>query len=230
MKKIGLVVAVEIESLLQKYGKPSKEEFIGKNRVYIYEINNNNLYVIVSGSGEVRAGAATQILITKYQVDLIVNFGVVGSLSKKLNTGDTCLVNSIVHYDFDTSDADKGMTQGRYKEYQSIYLETSKELLKNCEFLKLPVVTCASGDKFVSKILDKLCLKRKFKADICDMESAGIVLVCDRNEVPCVFIKTVADSLFGGSKSFHKSKKSSSELCVTILDVFLGNFVNKKTN
>ena len=48
----------------------------------------------------------TQFLISKFDVDLIVNFGVVGGLTPEMELAKTCIVESVIHYDFDTSEAD----------------------------------------------------------------------------------------------------------------------------
>ena len=56
-----------------------------------------------------------------------------------------------------------------------------------------------------------------FDADICEMEAAGIVLTCDRNKVPCLMIKMVADGITGGAEEYHKESLNAAKKC---LDVF----------
>lgn len=221
--KIGLIVAVEIDSFFDKYGVHSSEELVGQYEVLKYKIKNNEVFVVNSGTGEISASATTQLLITKYNVDVILNYGVVGSLNEKYNTGDTCLVESVVHYDFDISEVDLEYQVGMHEEYSSVYINTSKELLDRYNYLNLPKVICASGDKFISDINKKRELNKSFNADICDMESAGIVLTCDKNNIPCILIKTVADSIKDSGKEYYEKKKSSSDICIEILDDILSN-------
>ena len=221
--KLGLIVAVEMESFLNKYGETRDIDVFGDFEVFKYNINKHEIYVINSGVGEISAASSTQLLISKYDVDIIVNYGIVGSLNEKYSTGDTCLVKSVVHYDFDLSGVDKEYIKGRYSNYPSIYINTSCELLEKYNYLKLPCVICASGDKFISDINKKRELNKSFNADICDMESAGIILTCDKNNIPCILIKCVADSINDGGKEYYEKKKSSSDICIKILDDILSN-------
>ena len=50
------------------------------------------------------------------------------------------------------------------------------------------------------------------------MESAGIVLTCNRNEIPCILIKIVSDSISGGYEEFLETKDTAAVMCLDILD------------
>ena len=68
-------------------------------------------------------------LISLFDVDLIVNYGVVGALTEELKVTNICLVEKVIHYDMDTSAADH-CEVGRYLEYQDIYLPTTKKYVQ----------------------------------------------------------------------------------------------------
>jgi adenosylhomocysteine nucleosidase len=225
MKNIGMIVAVEIEAVLNKYGMPIKKlEFIGYS-VYQYQLGENNLFVIHSGAGEIAAAMATQFLISQFRVNIIVNFGVVGGLTPEMALSRTCIVESVVHYDFDTSEAD-GCGVGRYLDYPSIYIPTTKEFVdKALEFEPLlKKVICASGDKFIAEKEKKEELHNSFNADICEMEAAGIVLTCNKNKIPCLLIKTVSDSIAGGVNEFKNAVNESARICMEVMSKILNNF------
>lgn len=215
MKNIGMIVAVEIEAVLNKYGVPIKKlEFTGYS-VCQYKLGENNLFVIHSGAGEIAAAMTTQFLISQFRVDIIVNFGVVGGLTNEMSLERTCIVESVVHYDFDTSEAD-GCNIGRYMEYPSVYIPTTKEIVDKVierePFLRK--VICASGDKFIARKEKREELHDIFNADICEMEAAGIVLTCNKNKIPCLLIKTVSDSVTGGVSEFRKAVNESARICI----------------
>lgn len=223
MKNIGMIVAVEIEAVLNKYGKPTELEYPGF-KIYQYEIEDKNLYVIHSGAGEIAAAMATQFLISQLQVEFIVNFGVVGGLTEEMSLARTCIVESVVHYDFDTTDADDTEI-GRYLEYPTVYIPTTKEILEKAIKIEsdLKPVICASADKFVGSEEKKRDLHNRFKADICEMEAAGIVLTCNRNKVPCLLIKTVSDSISGGAAEFFSAVNESARVCMEITHKIISN-------
>lgn len=215
---IGMIVAVEIDAVLNKYANIKKIES-SPYEIWQLDMGNSQVYVLKSGAGEIFASASTQYLILKYNVKAIINFGIVGALVEDLKKENLCLIKNIVHYDYDISQVDK-VNIGRYLEYPNEYLEADQELIniaKEC-YPDLKLVTCASADKFVADETKKQQLHSQFGAEICEMESAGILLTCDRNKVPCLFIKAIADTLFGGANEYWKNLKKSSEIALDIVD------------
>jgi len=220
MKKIGMIVAVEIQSILDKYGaRLIIEKDVVGYKVLEYQTEQYQLIVVNCGAGEIAAASGTQFLISEYRVDLVVNFGVVGGLTEVMSTTKVCIVESVVHYDFDTSLVDN-VEVGRYLQYPDIYIPTTPELVEKAITLypQLVPVVCASGDKFIVDADTKRQLNKQFAADICEMEAAGIVLTCNRNKIPCVLIKIVSDSIYGGYEEFVKTKDMVAEMCLEIVD------------
>ena len=212
--KIGLLVACEQKSVFEKYGKALKEETRGGFKVYSFKNKDYTLLVINSG-----IGAATQVLIDVYDVEIVVNFGVVGALTDEMSITEACVIEKIVHYDFDLSGLDP-VKKGQYPGFQDEFLLTDTILINKaleiCPTLKK--VTCASADKFVAGKDVKQKLSAEFSADICEMESAAIFLTCHRNNVPCLFIKSVSDSLTGDGKEFYQEYLHAAANCLEITD------------
>lgn len=90
MKNIGMIVAVEIEAVLNEFGTPIQELKFAGYSVYQYKLGKHNLFAIHSGAGEIAAAMTTQFLISKFNVDLIVNFGVVGGLTYEISKNMYC--------------------------------------------------------------------------------------------------------------------------------------------
>ena len=219
MKKIGMIVAVEIDAVLQKYGSCLVEKEEAGYKVWEYQTEKYNLIIVNCGAGEIAAAAATQYLICGYNVDLIVNFGVVGGLTEAMSKTKMCVVEKVVHYDFDISLVDN-VEIGRYLEYSDIYIPTTQKLIKRAldMYPELHSVVCASGDKFVAETDKKIELNKMYNADICEMEAAGIVLTCNRNKVPCLLIKIVSDGITGGAEEFWKTKNEVATMCLEIVN------------
>lgn len=220
--KIGVVVAVEIGAVLSKYGEPSDTAVYQGFTVREYRSDSFNMYVVDSGAGEISAAMSTQLLIDRFGVDMILNFGAVGALSEEMKTSELCVVKSVIHYDFDTTGW-LNLERGQYPGKSSAYLETSPELVKKVLEIKpelIPAV-CASADKFVDSPADKTLLRENYGADICEMESAGVVLTCQRNDIPCLLIKAISDSLIGGGKEFMQELERVSVTCFDVVDKLL---------
>lgn len=218
-KKIGVVVAVEIDAVLSKYGESGEVIKTRGYTVHTYENEAFVMYVLDSGAGEIAAAAGTQYLISEFGVDMILNFGAVGALTKEMATAELCAVEKVIHYDFDTTDWN-GLPRGQYPGQPSPYIPTDAELLDKAVEIcpTLLKVVCASGDKFVDAAEKKAELHETYGADICEMESAGILLTCIRNGVPCLMIKAVSDSLTGGAKEFMTELRRVSEICFDVVD------------
>lgn len=217
MKKIGMVVAVEMEALLSRYGEPRERINSFGFPVLVYGFEGYELYVLNSGAGEIASSAGTQVLISVFGVDMIVNYGVVGGLTAEMEKTSTCVVESVVHYDFDTHEWDN-CVPGQYIMYPSPFIPTTAELVQKAKAVmpELKGVVCASGDKFVGSAEAKRELNARFGAEICEMEAAGIVLTCNRCGVPCLLIKTVSDSLTGGAEEFSQELERASGICLEI--------------
>ncbi|MBR0477575.1 MAG: hypothetical protein IJJ24_00595 [Solobacterium sp.] len=222
MIKAGMVVAVEIAALERKYGTPHEIREHKGFRAMIFHTEHFDLYVVHSGAGEIAAAAATQYLISEFDVDVVVNFGVVGGLTDDMAISRACIVERIVHYDFDCSFID-GTEPGRYLNYPSRFIPVNKELFDKARknHPDLRPVTCASGDKFVEGFAAKNALHEQFEADICEMECAGIVITADRSGIPSLFIKMVSDSVSGGADEYTKALDETSSACLDILDEIL---------
>lgn len=221
MKKIGMVVAIEreIRAVLQKFGEPKDEKMYGQISVRTYEKGDAVLYVAHSGIAEIAAAAATQLLISLYNVELLLNCGVVGGLTEEMGTAKTTVVKSVVHYDYDSSDIDP-VVPGQYLELPSVYIPTDEALVEKAVtlFPELRAVICASADKFVNSKEAKQELHAKYGAEVCDMESAGIALTCHRNGVPTLMLKTVADAIEGGADGFEKACVETANICMGIAE------------
>ena len=218
--KIGLLVAMaeEITPFLEKSGEPLDVIEVKGYKTLVYRVGDNILYVIGSGVGENAASATVQYLITAFGVEMIVNFGVVGGLTDRMKLQAVCVVEKAVHYDFDASPFLE-VSKGRYIQFPDIFIPASEELIEKALKIKqdiIPVV-CASADKFVADPEEKRRLYREFGADICDMETAGILLTCHRNEVPAILIKAVSDSVEGGAEEFSAMVEKAAAVCVDIV-------------
>lgn len=218
-KKIGMLVAVEVESVFARYGEPGKTEKHGGFEIYRYENESYELFVIHSGIGEIAAAAATGLLIDRYNVEMVVNFGVVGGLTEEMSRTKTCVVTRVVHYDFDLSGIDQ-VLPAQYPGYEDIYLPADAGLVERARRIcpELKSVTCASADKFVGNREDKERLHRLYGAEICEMESAAVLLTCRRNEVPCLMIKAVSDGLTEGGEEYFKAVEKCAALCLDVTD------------
>lgn len=217
--KIGLIVAIETESIFSYYGNIEKLASPAGFGAYYTKRGKNDIYIIHTGMGEIAAAAGVQYAASAFGVDMIVNFGVVGGLVPAMGRQKACVIKNVVHYKYDCSefmDLKKGQVDG----HDSVYLPTDEKLCRKALELcpELAAVTCCSGDKFVGTAEEKSQLNAEFGGSVCDMESAGIVLTAEANGLPCLLLKAVSDGLSGGAEEFYDALLSVSRSCLEITD------------
>lgn len=225
--RIGVVVAIEIDAVLERYGEALEDISLYGHHVRVYRCGEAELYILESGAGEIAAAAGTEFLISRFDVDMIVNFGVVGGLSEDMKVTKLCVVDKVIHYDFDTTGW-LNLERGQYPDQSERYPAATESLVDAAVSVlpELRRVICASADKFIDPPEQKAELHRLYGADICDMEAAGIVLTCRRSGVPCLLIKAVSDGLTGGGAEFltelHRVSKISFDALEKIIAAMYG--------
>ena len=218
-KKVGLLVAIETDSIFDYYPNLTRMDCPPGFQLFRCEKEQCEIYILRTGMGEVAAASGTQYLITKFNVELIVNFGVVGGLTPAMEKCRLCVVRRVVHYRYDCSeflDLEVGQVEG----LDSVFMPTDPELVQKALTLRpdLFPATCCSADKFVSKAKDKTEIHLLFEGDICDMEAAGILLTCNANGIPCLMLKAVSDGLSGGAEEFFVELYNASLECLQMTD------------
>lgn len=228
-ERIGLIAAIETDAVFSFYGSCERMEAPCGFELYRVEREDYELFILKSGMGEIKAAAGVQFLITGCSVGKIINFGVVGGLSSEMSLHKLCAVDRVVHYKYDCSEF-MDLQVGQVDGHDSIYLSTDETLLHMALVTDptLVTATCCSGDKFVATAEEKTYLRETFGGAICDMESAGIVLTCELNAVPCLLLKAVSDGLMDGAESFYNELLNASLKCLKTADEVIKALANRE--
>ena len=192
--KIGLMYAMpgEIESLLAQEGTHLLQTVAGVSFYHIRE----DVIACCGGVGKVNAAMATQLLITLYRPDLILNAGVAGCF-EEVPIGTLVLAEGFVQHDVDTSGV--GDPVGLVSTVKQITFPTSDFAAAKAAMDKvgLPYRTglVATGDWFAVPCQRTQWIADTFHPLLCEMEGCAVAQVCMRNGVKCMAIKSVSDCL-----------------------------------
>lgn len=212
----GVVMTIGIFTAMQKeaasFIQNVSPEKIGAFTVYRFKLGKHDAVLCLPPSiGEIAAAAACQMLISRFGVQMMLNFGVVGGLTEQMSQQKAVYVGSVCHYDMDTSQVDN-CPVGYYGCFDGINVPCDSDMLqKASSVLELPIVGCVSADKFVAEPQQKTQLYNQFGAEICDMESAAFAFTCKFNNVPYLSVKCIADTLFGGADEYEANSKLASQ-------------------
>ena len=217
--KIGIVIAVsrELKSFLESEYVVETVE-IDYRTVYKTRVNNNEIYAIQSGCGEIDASIASQYLITKYNVEVILNYGVAGALIRDIEVSDLFVVWGAINHDLDTTAIDDVLPH-QYCDLDTVEIPLDKEMMALAKSIKPDLKEClvASGDRFIEDVNDKKYLA-SLGCAICDMEIAGISRTCLLNNVKCLSIKCISDTYDGDGSMFDENIKNSSNKAFNLLN------------
>ena len=166
---------------------------------YKGSIKGAELVIVRSGIGKVNAAVCAQLLISIFNVKLIINTGVAGGLAEDIDIADVVLSTELVQYDMDASNF--GYRPGEIPRMNIVKFPADKELIAIFEEvfagldmdIKLYKGIVASGDRFVADNIIKQEIKEKFGAACVEMEGAAIAHVAYLNNLPCLVIRTISD-------------------------------------
>lgn len=158
---------------------------------------------ILSGIGLTNAaGLAGMMIADKY--DYILNAGLSGAISS-VRRDDTVICDKYYEHDFDITRL--GFKPGVKGSESSSEFFSDPVLLDH--FKKyIPTATtgtAVSGNIFVANSKKKEWIKSTFSALCCDMESAGIAAVCNKNKIPFLSVRRISDTADDVAKDSYKS-------------------------
>lgn len=229
MKTVGVIcaMAVEVEGLKEKMSDKKDHTFAGM--VFTEGlINQTKVVAVECGVGKVNAAMCAQIIIDKFNPQVVINSGVAGSVSTELEIGDTVVATCVVQHDMNSSALGDPVGEMSLGEEKLIYIPCSKEIAEKLEAAalkencKVKKGVIASGDLFVSSLQQRLKIAHRFNALACEMEGAAIGHVCYRNNVPFCVFRAISDDLSQNEGvDFMTFCKMASEKSINVINTFI---------
>ncbi|MBQ2062149.1 MAG: 5'-methylthioadenosine/S-adenosylhomocysteine nucleosidase [Oscillospiraceae bacterium] len=222
---IALMYAMrsEIASLLRGDETPLLQTVAG---VEFYRIRPN-VIACCGGVGKVNAAMSTQLLISLYRPDLIINVGVAGCF-ENVPIGTLVLADGFCQHDFDTSAIDGPEYEGvvfingtGYKVFPTSDPEKARTAMEAAGY-SCRTGLVATGDWFATDTPRARHIAEKFHPLLCEMEGGAVAHVCLRNGVPFMAVKSVSDCLFSDNDYYFNFPAAMERLGAVVLD-FIGH-------
>lgn len=158
-----------------------------------------DVVVVRSGVGKVNAGICAQILVDVFDVDMLINTGIAGSLDARIDIGDMVISTEAVHHDMDATIF--GDPAGQVPRMDTLAFPADAELVEKAKAAnekanpEIHTFTgrIASGDQFISSSEVKERIVNQFHALCTEMEGAGIAHAAYLNKVSYVIIRAISD-------------------------------------
>jgi len=197
---IGIIGAMEEEVAVLKESMDI-EKIVEYASMQFYKgvLCGKKVVVVRSGIGKVNAAVCAQILADKFNIDVLINTGIAGSLDASIDIGDMVISTDLVEHDMDASIF--GDPVGQIPRMDTFSFPAAAELVKkavqaNTEAnpdIKTFTGRIVSGDQFVSSSEVKDKLVNLFDAKCTEMEGAAIAHVAYLNKISCVIIRAISD-------------------------------------
>ena len=197
---IGIIGAMEEEVAVLKESMDI-EKIVEYASMQFYKgvLCGKKVVVVRSGIGKVNAAVCAQILADKFNIDVLINTGIAGSLDALIDIGDMVISTDLVEHDMDASIF--GDPVGQIPRMDTFSFPADAELVKkavqaNSEAnpdIKTFTGRIVSGDQFVSSSEVKDKLVNLFDAKCTEMEGAAIAHVAYLNKISCVIIRAISD-------------------------------------
>ncbi len=222
---IGVIGAMQMEvDALQEQMENSRVESVSGIDFVCGNIKGKDVVVAKCGIGKVFAAICAEALILKFNVDMVINIGVAGSLTKDLGVLDVAVASNVVQHDMDTSPL--GDPVGLLSGINMILLPADEKMVDLlCQCLKDRNINykkgnIATGDQFIADANQKRRLSQDFEAIAAEMEGGSIGHVCYVNKIPFAVLRSISDS-DGGAMDYQTFAEKAALQSIEIVTDFI---------
>lgn len=195
---IGIICAMQIEiDKINEAVENKTTEVVSGVTFTKGTLFGKEVVTAVCGVGKVFAAICAEAMIIKYNPEVIINTGVAGTLTDKLNICDVAVSSEVVQHDMDTSPLGDpvGLLSGINIVKIPADIAVAEKIASCVERigLKSLIGTIASGDQFINSADKKHYIATTFDAIACEMEGGSIGHVCYVNKTPFAVIRAISD-------------------------------------
>lgn len=197
---IGIIGAMEEEVSILKDTMEIQETVEYAGMTFCKgKLCEKDVVIVRSGIGKVNAAICAQVLVDKFQVKVLLNTGIAGSLDAAIDIGDMVISTDLVEHDMDASIFGDPVGQIPRMDTFSfpadpVLVEKAKEAnMQANPDIQTFTGRIVSGDQFVSSSEVKERLVTNFQAKCTEMEGAAIAHAAYLNKISCVIIRAISD-------------------------------------
>ena len=197
---IGIIGAMEEEVAVLKQEMNIEETVdYASMRFCKGTLCGKNVVIVRSGIGKVNAAICAQVLVDRFNVDILINTGIAGALDAAIDSGDMVISTDLVEHDMDATIF--GDPLGQVPRMDTFSFPAAASLIEKAVAaneeanpdIKTFTGRIVSGDQFVSAAEVKEKLVKNFGGKCTEMEGAAIAHAAYLNKISCVIIRAISD-------------------------------------
>ncbi|KAF4364828.1 hypothetical protein G4B88_025547 [Cannabis sativa] len=187
---------------------------ISGRRFRFGKIGDQKVVSVMTGLGMINAGITTQLLLSFFNVEGVVHYGIAGNANPSLNIGDVAIPQEVGYLKFadyavnvSKGGSDNVLNNIWYQPEENLELE--KCINSTTCLSTTPKVYTVERGTSASIYLDNAAYRSfiydKFKVSPVDMESAAVALISLQQRVPYIAIRALSDLAGGGSADSNEA-------------------------
>jgi len=187
---------------------------------------NTGIDVLVSGVGLPSAMYHLQKRMQQLDYDLIIQAGIAGSFSRKIELGQTVWVRQDTFGDLGTEEKEKfssifdsGLAGKNEFPFTDGWLVNNNELTKKIDPNSVTAVTV---NKVTDSELQEQQIIKRFDPDIESMEGAALHYVCLQENIPFLQLRAISNFVGERDKTKWKMKEAINNLNTELLKLITG--------
>lgn len=163
---------------------------------YTGNINGREVVVHQCGVGKTYAAMGTQMIIDRYNPELVINLGCAGSLNENVHAGDIVIATRTADWDFVVPGWDRSLESDFISNPCS---NKAAEIVKELNWENIHIGPIVSGDQFIMRKSQLNVIKKFFPTALAgEMEGNATATVCKSYGVPCCVIRSISDETLMG--------------------------------
>ncbi|HRL23024.1 MAG TPA: 5'-methylthioadenosine/adenosylhomocysteine nucleosidase [Alcaligenes sp.] len=205
MSTLGIIVAMreELDVVLARLQDTRTHQRAGMT-FHCGNYLGKSVVAVVCGVGKVNAATCTQLLISEFSVNRLINIGIAGGLGPGIVPGDIVIADTLVQHDMDLQAL--GLPPGQLFRLDTFdfpadpaLFQLALDAARHIQNHQVHVGRIVTGDQFIACQQKTQWLTQTFGALACEMESAAIAQVCYLNALPFVCIRSISDNANQGA-------------------------------
>jgi len=173
-------------------GNARSVKLLGSN-IQEFQVGPHKVRAVKMGAGNVETAVNAANLLGKFPADLAISIGPCGALCDEARRGTWYRVSSVIGYQRGTF-SPSGWSQSEEAVLSVPPLPASASVPGlPASSPAMPDIKLASGDIFVANDAERERIRVMSNAEVVDMNSYGLLLVCDKAKIPVLIWKVVSD-------------------------------------
>ncbi|HHY77599.1 MAG TPA: 5'-methylthioadenosine/S-adenosylhomocysteine nucleosidase [Clostridiales bacterium] len=226
--KVGIICPCKIEyDKCKSILNLSNETNLNGRTVSSKKYKSCEVIAVFAGPGKIQCASATQLVIDKFNVDMIIDVGGVGSLVDELVYNDIIVAKEVYEYDVcEIEDYLKfkdeltsrtilsNISNEKNEHFEKVLIDKLSAIDVNIKFGNI-----ASGEKTVKDKMTRDKLHSLLNAHACDWETSSVIKTANLNDIKALSIRVITDNADEKmEKDFYENWGNALEKLYTVLN------------